>query len=117
LLVVALVGPASSPAADAPPAPAAASPRPPHPLTLPEAEALAREVGAKVETIRGMKFRTPVAVKIISGAQVREQFKSRLQPKEEAELRSTQEAYIQLGLVPPGTDLRRGYLDLGESGL
>jgi hypothetical protein len=118
LLVVALLGPASEARADAPPPRAAsAPPRPAHPLTLAEAEALAREVSAKVETIRGMKFRTPVTVKIISGAEVRDQFKSRLQPKDEQDLRNTQEAYIQLGLIPPGTDLVRGYLDLGQSGL
>ena len=64
-----------------------------------------------------MKFKTPVTVKIITGAQVREDFKSKLDPKDEEELRHTQEAYIQLGLVPPGTDLVKGYLELGESGL
>jgi len=127
LSVAVLLASASALAADLPPAgpspsPSPASPRPAAPraaraLTLAEAEALAREVSAKVETIRGMKFKTPVTVKIITGAQVREEFKSKLDPKDEEELRHTQEAYIQLGLVPPGTDLVKGYLKLGESGL
>jgi len=121
LAVATLFGRGPVSAADAParpPSPAAAAhPAAAHPLTAAEAEALAREVAAKVEAIRGMKFRTPVAVKVISGAEVREQFRSRLQPKDEEELRNTQEAYIQLGLVPPGTDLVKGYLELGQSGL
>jgi hypothetical protein len=112
-----MVASASAGSAQAPPAGRPAAPRPARGLTQAEAEALVKDVSAKVETIRGMKFRTPVAVKVISGAEVREQFRSGLDAKDEAELRHTQEAYIQLGLVPPGTDLVKGYLELGESGL
>ena len=122
------LGPAPGARADAPtasprpasPPPASARPTPPRPaaaLTQAEAEALAREVGAKVEAIRGMKFRTPITVKIISGADVRAEFKAGIPEHAEEEARHTQSAYIQMGLVPAGTDLVSGYLDLAESGL
>jgi hypothetical protein len=110
----AMDAPAATPSPSAKPTP---KPRPSGPLTLAEAEALVRDVSAKVEAIRGMKFRTPVTVKIISGAEAREEFKSNLTPEAEADARHTQDAYVQLGLVPAGTDLVRGYLDLAQSGL
>jgi hypothetical protein len=106
----ALLGPAKGARADAPP------PRAPA-LTQAEAEALVREVSAKVETIRGMKFKTPITVKVVRGAEVRAEFKSNLPPQAEEDARHRQDAYIQMGLVPPGTDLITGYLDLAESGL
>jgi hypothetical protein len=104
--------------ADAPPA----SPRPSVSrrsarLTPAEAEALVREVSAKVEKIRGMKFKTPVAMKIISGADARADFKAKIPVGAAQDARHTQNAYIHLGLVPPGTDLVTGYLDLAEQGL
>src|SRR6266536_2412235 len=103
-------------AADAP----APSPRPARaaaPMSAAEAEALAREVSAKIEKIRGLRFERPVTVRLISGAEARAAFKSRIPEGAEAQARHTQSAYIQLGLVPPGTDLVSGYLDLAESGL
>ena len=111
MIAAVLLGPARGVRADAPPTPRVA------PLTQAEAEALARDVSAKVEVIRGMKFKTPITVKIISGANARAEFKSEIDPHVQEDARHTQDAYIQMGLVPPGTDLVTGYLDLAEKGL
>jgi len=111
VIAAALLGPAKGARAEAPPPSRVSA------LTQAEAEALVQEVSAKVETIRGMKFKTPITVKIISGAEARAEFKSNIPPQAEEDARHTQDAYIQMGLVPPGTDLITGYLDLAESGL
>jgi len=111
VIAAVLLGPARGVRADAPPTPRVAA------LTQAEAEALARDVSAKVEVIRGMKFKTPITVKIISGADARAEFKSEIDPHVQEDARHTQDAYIQMGLVPPGTDLVTGYLTLAESGL
>jgi hypothetical protein len=101
--------------ADAPaPPPPPAAPRPTVRMTPAEAEALVREVSAKVEKIRGLKFKTPVSMKIISGAEARADFAAEISPAAATDARHTQDAFIQMGLVPPGTDLVRGYLDLAE---
>src|SRR4029078_9032021 len=111
VITAVLLAPARGARADAPPPSRVAA------LTQAEAEALAREVSAKVETIRGMKFRTPITVKVISGAVARAEFKSSIDAQVQEDARHTQDAYIQMGLVPAGTDLVSGYLDLAESGL
>jgi hypothetical protein len=79
-----------------------------------QAEALVREISAAVEKLRGLKFKTPVTMQVISGAAARQSWKSRISPWAEAEARHTQNAYVHLGLVPKGTDLLTGYLDLAE---
>ena len=99
LIAAVLLAPARGARADAPPPSRAAA------LTQAEAEALAREVSAKVETIRGMKFKTPITVKVISGADARAEFKSSIDARVQEDARHTQDAYIQMGLVPAGTDL------------
>jgi hypothetical protein len=53
-------------------------------------------------------------MQVIDGATARESFKARISPWEQAELRHTQNAYVQMGLVPAGTDLLTGFLDLAE---
>jgi hypothetical protein len=83
-------------------------------LTAEHAEALVREISASVEKLRGLKFKAPVTMQVISGAEARQSWKSRISPWAEAEARHTQNAYVQLGLVPPGTDLLTSYLDLAE---
>jgi hypothetical protein len=118
-LAVVLLGAPSAARADAPPAsprPAAAA-RPATRLTPAEAEALVRTVSAKVEKIRGLRFKTPVSMKIISGQDARADFKAKIPLGAEEDAKHTQAAYIQLGLVPPGTDLVSGYLDLAEKDL
>ena len=83
-------------------------------LTAAQAEALVRDVSAKIEKIRGLKFKKPVTVSIIDGATARANFKAKIAPQAESEARHTQEAYIHLGLIPPQTDLITGFLDLAE---
>jgi hypothetical protein len=111
VIAAVLLGPARSARSDVPPPSRTAA------LTQAEAEALARDVSAKVEAIRGMKFKSPITVRIISGADARAEFKSNIDPHVQEDARHTQDAYIQMGLVPAGTDLVTGYLDLAESGL
>ena len=86
-------------------------------LTPAQAEALVREISAKVEQLRGLKFKKPVAVRIITGAEFRERVKAGISPEAAQEALHTQNAYIQLGLVPPGTDLVKSELELAETGI
>ena len=79
-----------------------------------EAQALVREVSAAVEQLRGLKFKTPVQVEIVDGATARANFKARIDPSDEEQARNTQAAYVQLGLIPRGTDLITDYLNLAE---
>jgi len=94
-------------------APAPLRPR----LTAAQAEALVKEISASVEQIRGLKFKTPVAMKIISGREARDAFKSKIEPREEEVARHVTYAYAHLGLIPRGTDLLTGYLDNAETGV
>jgi hypothetical protein len=95
-----------------------AAPAPPTSrLTPAQAEALVKEISAAVEEIRGLKFKTPVTMKVISGATAREDFKSKVEPREEELARHVQHAYAHLGLVPRGTDLLSSYLDTAEKGV
>jgi hypothetical protein len=86
-------------------------------LTTARAEALVKEISASVENLRGLKFKTPVNMKVIDGATARESFKSKIEPRTEELMRHAQRAYIQLGLIPRGTSLLSGYLDLAEKGV
>ena len=98
------------------PASASAAPAAPKAsLTEAEAKALAVEVSAAVESLRGLKFKRPVAVKLVDDAAARKHFQKRLEkfwPPEEAALE--QKAQAQLGLLPPGTDVVQSLLDLLE---
>jgi hypothetical protein len=86
-------------------------------MSTQQAEALVRDVSAKVEQIRGLKFKTPVAMKIITGAEARAHFGSKIPDDEVEATRHTQDAFIQLGLVPQGTNLLTNYLDMAEKGV
>jgi hypothetical protein len=84
-------------------------------LTEDEARTLTREVSARVEAIRGLKFKRPVAVKLVDDAVARQHFQKRLEkfwPPEQVALE--QKAHAQLGLLPPGTDVVDSLLDLLE---
>lgn len=88
---------------------------PPVPETdeLRAVQALVQSVGARVETIRGLKFKRPVGVRIVTPVEAREYFLGRaakLWPPEK--VRVDQAVYIQLGLVAPGSDLLKLFLDL-----
>jgi hypothetical protein len=86
-------------------------------LTAARAEALVREIGASVEQLRGLRFKTPVAMQVINGVTARENFKAMIEPGALEQTRQVQTAYAQLGLVPPGTDLNEGYLEFAEKGV
>jgi hypothetical protein len=83
-------------------------------LTTAQAQALVKEISASVEQLRGLKFKTPVAMQVIDGATARENFKAKLEPGAEERMRQVQAAYIQLGLVPRGTDLNKGFAEFAE---
>ena len=83
-------------------------------LTPPQLEAIVREVSARVEKIRGLKFKTPVSMEVIDGVAVRESFKAKIEAGTIEQAQHAQHAYVQLSLVPSGTDLLRNYLDQAE---
>jgi hypothetical protein len=84
-------------------------------FTARQAQALADDVGAAVERIRGLKFKRPVAVKIVSDAEARKHFTERLDKFwPAADVKLEQQAYRQLGLLPAGTDVVASLLDLLE---
>ncbi len=105
---------AAGPAADPSPSP---SPRPRVKLTRAEADQLVKEVSAAVEKLRGQRFKAPVAMELIDGARAREQFKSKIQPRDEEQMKYTQQVYERLGLIPQGTDLLTNFLNLAEEGI
>lgn len=77
-------------------------------------QAVVREVSRAVERIRGLRFKTPVSMELISGAAAREGFRARIEARSVELARHAQSAYAQLGLVPEGTDLLKSYLDMAE---
>jgi hypothetical protein len=84
-------------------------------FTEAEARRLTREVSLSVEAIRGLKFKKPVAVKVVDDRAARKHFKARIDQFWPAdEVRLEQAAYIQLGLLPVGTDVVGNLLDLLE---
>jgi hypothetical protein len=84
-------------------------------MTAEEVNALAREVSAKVEQIRGARFTRPVSVRVVDPATARAHFHARLLkfwPPDQ--VRYDQRVYEQLGLLKPGTDLMKTLLDVLE---
>lgn len=72
-------------------------------------------IEAAVAEIRGLPFKRPVAVKVVTSAEARAHFAERaekLWPKERVAL--DQAVYANLGLLPAGFDLLSSYLDLLE---
>ena len=72
-------------------------------------------IEAAVAEIRGLAFKRPVAVKVVTSAEARAHFTERAQklwPKERVAL--DQAVYANLGLLPAGFDLLSSYLDLLE---
>ncbi len=81
-------------------------------LTEAEAEVLARSVSARVEAIRGLKFKRPVPVQVVSALEARAHFEARLRKTWSPEkARLEQSAYQDLGLLPVGFDLATQILD------
>lgn len=85
------------------------------PMTLADAQALAREIAPKVEALRGARFARPVAVKLVDDATARAHFRARIEKFwPAAKISNDQHVYAQLGLIPAGTDLMKVFLDLME---
>lgn len=75
-------------------------------LTSQDAEAMAREIQPKVEAIRGLTFKRQVPVRVVDDAAARSHFQARIARFwPEDQIRAEQTAYIQLGLLPEGSDL------------
>ena len=84
-------------------------------ISLEEAVELARTVTPRVEEIRGLKFKRPVAVRVVDDQTARRHFEARIAKEyPEARLRADERAYAQLGLIPAGTQLLTGFLDILE---
>jgi hypothetical protein len=106
---------AAAPAKKPVPPPPAASTAAKNPLTESEARELTVEISAAVESLRGLKFERPVAVKFVDDAEARRHFKARLDrfwPADQVAMEQT--VQTQLGLLPPGTDVVSALLDLLE---
>jgi hypothetical protein len=102
------------------PAVAAAPPSPPPPparVTPEQAQAMLREISAKVEKIRGLTFKTPVEMKIIGSKEARANLFGKVDKADEEAALHTQNAYLHMGLIPPGTNLLKSYVDLTEKDL
>ena len=71
-----------------------------------EVATLALQVAPIVEEIRGAKFKSPVPVKVVGDAAAQEHFNSRIKKfYSPQQLLADQTAYVQLGLLPPSTDM------------
>jgi hypothetical protein len=113
-LLALLVSAAPGVGADEAGAPTTAQPRATT-FTPRQARLMADEVSIAVERLRGLKFKKPVAVKVVNDAVARKHFTARLDKFwPAAEVGLEQKAYRQLGLLPPGTDVVSTLLDLLE---
>lgn len=77
------------------------------------AQALVQSISKSVEELRGLTFKRPVAVRIVTPERARAHFlerASKLLPPEK--LRVDQAVYEQLGLAPKGSNLLEVFLDL-----
>ncbi|HEY3175053.1 MAG TPA: hypothetical protein VGK94_04750 [Candidatus Polarisedimenticolia bacterium] len=84
-------------------------------MTAEEASAMAREIMPKVEEIRGLKFKQDVPVRVVDDVQARAHFQSRIEKFwPESQIRAEQTAYIQLGLLPAGAELKGSLFALLE---
>lgn len=77
--------------------------------------ALVARVQPAVEELRGLKFKRPVTVKIVTPAEARAHFTAQAEADWPAErVRLDQKVYEQLGLLPAGFDLLGSVLDVLE---
>ena len=83
-------------------------------LTTAQAQAVIREVSATVEQLRRLKFKSPVAVEVVDAATARKDFESELDEEARTSAGHTRDAWVQLGLVPRGTDLVAAHADRAE---
>jgi hypothetical protein len=84
-------------------------------LTAEQAERLVADVTRKVESIRQMSFKSPVRVSVIDDEAARRYALARFRRfTSDEEIRAQQRAFVLLGLLPPGADIIREYLDVLE---
>jgi len=79
---------------------------------------LADEIRQKVSQRRGLEFRRPVEVRVVSRSETHELLEEELRerlPVEKAE--KLQRAYVRMGLIDPGADIRKIMLDFYTSNL
>jgi hypothetical protein len=84
-------------------------------LTLAQAEALVRETSATVEQLRRLRFKRPVAVEVVDGATARKHFEEDIDDEDRERARHTRDAWVQIGLIAPETDLVKARLDQAEN--
>jgi hypothetical protein len=99
--------------------PAAASPTAtPPPAARPDAEAaraLVTSIEPRVEAIRGLTFKKPVAVEMADDTSARGHFEDRMRKDwPDSRTHIEQAAYVDLGLLPPRTGLKAAVLDALE---
>ena len=73
------------------------------------------EVAVQLAEIRGLAYKSPVAVKVVDDAFARGHVTARFQKfLPEPELRATAKAWELMGVLPPGTDILKSFLDALE---
>lgn len=114
LAAVALLAVAASPT-PAPPVPASNPPAAATSNALAAAQALVARVSPRVEALRGLKFKRPVTVKVTDAKAARVHFAARVERFSTPERARVDElVFQQLGLLPPGTTLASGLMDVLE---
>jgi hypothetical protein len=79
------------------------------------AKAAVDEVSTQLAEIRGLPYKSPVPVKVVDDAFARGHVTSRFRKfLPESELRATAKAWELLGVLPPGTDILKSFLDALE---
>lgn len=79
------------------------------------AKAAVDDVSAQLAQIRGLAYKAPVPVKVVDDAFARGHVTARFRKfMPEAELAATAKAWELLGVVPPGTDILKSFLDALE---
>jgi hypothetical protein len=80
-----------------------------------EAQRMAARISKDVESLRGLKFKAAVPVKVTDDAATRAHMTSRLHKFwPEKQVKTDEKAWEQLGLLPPGTDLMASLLNVIE---
>ena len=83
-------------------------------LTLARAEALIRETSLTVEQLRRLRFKRPVAVEVVDPATARKHFEEDIDDEDRERARHIRDAWVQIGLIAPETDLVEARLDQAE---
>ncbi|MBI3750056.1 MAG: hypothetical protein HY263_00095, partial [Chloroflexi bacterium] len=111
-LVLLGCGPAPTATPSASPAPTFAAAASPTPGPSVDAASVYAAIAAQVEQIRGLQPTADIAPVLLDADQLRANLTADFDRNNApAVVRFTQELYIELGLLPPGSSLRDAYLD------